>query len=95
MCAFVPFSFLCNWLSVQERHVSLRVKNLRFLASLNDEALRTQAGWKLQNIVEGVTVTHKADRPVGTHNWQIEFRKDWECLNLKYSSVFSELKLSI
>lgn len=28
---------------VKERHVSLRVKNLRFLASLNEEALRTQA----------------------------------------------------
>eukprot|EP00913_Durusdinium_trenchii_P016857 g15847.t1 len=28
---------------VKERHVSLRVKNLRFLASLNEEALRSQA----------------------------------------------------
>lgn len=40
----------CSWLMEQERHVSLRVKNLRFLASLNEEALRTQAQYNLFNL---------------------------------------------
>jgi len=39
---------------VKDRHVSLRVKNLRFMASLNEEALRVQAKlWALLERTEG------------------------------------------
>jgi hypothetical protein len=43
---------------MQERHVSLRVKNLRFLASLNEEALRTQAGSLLNTFYIGLLKGH-------------------------------------
>lgn len=42
----------------QERHVSLRVKNLRFLASLNEEALRTQAQYNLFNLINPQICCH-------------------------------------
>jgi len=50
---------------VKDRHVTLRVKNLRFMASLNEEALRTQGRlWALLERSEGallpeISVTQK------------------------------------
>ena len=48
----------CSWIMEQERHVSLRVKNLRFLASLNEEALRTQARCNLFNLIKTQICCH-------------------------------------
>ena len=58
LISFTPHNWLSTLLSMQERHVSLRVKNLRFLASLNEEALRTQAGSLLNTFYIGLLKGH-------------------------------------